>query len=513
MTSENLSLAELPIEFFNKENLLPQPLRSARTEDHRGVINRYGQAALDSELARLKASIEGERNNNLNRSAFFLGSLVAGAELDKHQVEAALLSTAISIGLPESEARATIKSGMDAGALEPRTAPKGNFYVQQNGSFMPVEDEDVIYAPFGPPAPVAEWLNTEPPPVDYLFENILIKGIIGGLFAQGGTGKTYLIVCLMLSAALGKQSFRTFRPTRSMRVLGLLGEDPQDMIHRRVRSILCGFDDIDKTMLADNLRLYCNRPAPLMKLDSNNPIRTEALEWLKVEVETFRPELIVIDPKSMFYGMDENSNDNNTQWVNALKELTFNGATVLYCHHVTKAMSSALELNGARGGSALADGSRFCANMRQLTEDDAKRYSIDKPWRYVEFKVTKNSYVPKLPGSIFFRFTHDGSLEEVNLQATLESVMIDELLCSLQAEASEGNFYSTREVARSKTLLPDATRKDRERIVRLAIESKMLSTEKRRTGKTDKAVLVPNNGAMANDGQNELDTFNDQENQ
>jgi len=51
---------------------------------------------------------------------------VAGGELNKHHVEAALLSAAISIGLPESEARATIKSGMAAGALEPRTAPKGD---------------------------------------------------------------------------------------------------------------------------------------------------------------------------------------------------------------------------------------------------------------------------------------------------------------------------------------------------------------------------------------------------
>lgn len=362
---------------------------------------------------------------------------------------------------------------------------------------------DEAELPFGSPAPIGVWLDTEPPPIDYLFENLLIKGIVGGIFAQGGTGKTYLIVCLMLSAALGLRSFSTFRPTRSMRVLGLLGEDPPGMIHRRVRSILGEFGDIDKAMLVDNLRLYCGSPGPLMKLDGNNPTRADAFEWLKGEVEDFRPELVVVDPKSMFYGLDENSNDHCTQWVNTLKALTLNGATVLFSHHVTKALSGALELNGARGGSALADGSRFAANMRQLTDEDAKRYDIDEPWRYVEFKVTKNSYVPKLPGSVFFRFTQDGALEEVDLKATRESMMVDELITALNAEAADGNFYTAREAARSKNILPDATVRERKLTVEMALRSGRLTTEMT-TGKgRPKVALVPDKGLSAQTAQND----------
>ena len=361
-----------------------------------------------------------------------------------------------------------------------------------------------LETPFGSPAPIGVWLDTEPPPIDYLFENLLIKGIVGGIFAQGGTGKTYLIVCLMLSAALGLRSFSTFRPTRSMRVLGLLGEDPPGMIHRRVRSILGEFGDIDKAMLVDNLRLYCGSPGPLMKLDGNNPSRADAFEWLKGEVEDFRPELVVIDPKSMFYGLDENSNDHCTQWVNTLKALTLNGATVLFSHHVTKALSGALELTGARGGSSLVDGSRFAANMRHLTEDDAKKYDIDEPWRYVEFKVTKNSYVPKLPGSVFFRFTQDGALEEVDLKATRESAMVDELIAALNTEAADGNFYTVREAARSKALLPDATERDRNHAVELAIKSGRLTTEMT-TGKgRPKVALVSDKGLSAKAAQNDF---------
>ncbi len=430
----------------------------------------------------------GQRNDSLAR---ITGAMFAkGLDYDETLNLCLAWNPRNSPPLPEQEVKTTVES----------------IFKKHRQNIKPEPENDAA-APFGPIAPIRLWLDTEPPPVDYLFENLLIRGITGGIFAAGGTGKTYLILCLMLSASLGKPSFRTFRPTRAMRVLGLLGEDPPDMIHRRIKNILGNFEDVDKVLLAENLRLYCGRPVPLMKLDNNNPIQTNAFEWLKNEVETFRPELIIVDPKSMHYGLDENNNDNNTQWINSLKELTSNGATVLFCHHVTKTLSGALELNGARGGSALADGSRFAANMRGLTEEDAKKYEIDEPWRYVEFKVTKNSYVPKLPGSVFFRFTHDGALEEVDLRATLESTMIDELLCSLQAEAANGNLYTAREVARSKTILPDATRKDRANIVKLALDSGRLVIETQRTGKTDKAMLVlPDNDTASNDGQDELDT-------
>lgn len=86
----------------------------------------YGLAAFDKELEALSETLEGTRNVQLNKAAFSLGQLVAGGELDRELVESELLSTAISIGLSEAEARPTIKSGLDAGAKEPRTAPSTN---------------------------------------------------------------------------------------------------------------------------------------------------------------------------------------------------------------------------------------------------------------------------------------------------------------------------------------------------------------------------------------------------
>ena len=101
-----------------KSKILPAPVV-------RPTGNGYGAAALRNELDALGGALEGTRNETLNRAAFALGQLVAGGELERAEVETALLATALRIGLDEREAVATLRSGLDAGARrEPRTAPE-----------------------------------------------------------------------------------------------------------------------------------------------------------------------------------------------------------------------------------------------------------------------------------------------------------------------------------------------------------------------------------------------------
>ena len=88
-----------------------------------GDASRYGLAALRCEVADVRRAVVGERNNRLNRAAFSLGMLTAGGELDQDLVEDELLAAALAAGLPEREARVSIRSGLAAGAREPRRRP------------------------------------------------------------------------------------------------------------------------------------------------------------------------------------------------------------------------------------------------------------------------------------------------------------------------------------------------------------------------------------------------------
>ena len=60
------------------------------------------------------------RNHALNRAAFRLGQLVAAGLLDPETVLAGLLEAATACGLGESEATATIESGLAGGTRKPR---------------------------------------------------------------------------------------------------------------------------------------------------------------------------------------------------------------------------------------------------------------------------------------------------------------------------------------------------------------------------------------------------------
>ena len=95
------------------------------TAFHRGDdTTAWAKAALRGELQRLEQAPPGQRNNTLNRVAFRLGQIIAGGQLDEAEVEHLLIDSAVSIGLGEREAVATVHSGMHAGEAEPRV-PSG----------------------------------------------------------------------------------------------------------------------------------------------------------------------------------------------------------------------------------------------------------------------------------------------------------------------------------------------------------------------------------------------------
>jgi putative DNA primase/helicase len=111
---DDVALADFPTELFGKN----EKTKALSSKTH----GNHGQAAIASELTKLAGAVESTRNDQLNKSAFALGQYVPSGELDRHNAETALLRMAMYIGLSESEARGTIKSGIDAGISNPAVA-------------------------------------------------------------------------------------------------------------------------------------------------------------------------------------------------------------------------------------------------------------------------------------------------------------------------------------------------------------------------------------------------------
>jgi hypothetical protein len=268
---------------------------------------------------------------------------------------------------------------------------------------------------------VSDYLKIEPPPREYLFEGVLPAGIVGGLVAVGGTGKGNLIINLGLSLATGQKA-GPLKPARKFKVLYVVDEDHQDELHRRVHAagrVL--WPDGSPPPEANNfipISVMGKNLGPLMQLDATgNPANAPAFDWLSRTLENLQDvEVLIIDPKSKFYGLVENDNAHNAAWINCLESLIARfKITILFSHHESKARAGSMDQASSRGGSALTDGCRWVANIKTMDPKTAEKFQVADPHNYVVMDVTKSNYAAKLPAPIYFRRGAGGALTHVEL--------------------------------------------------------------------------------------------------
>jgi hypothetical protein len=107
------------------ELLTATPAATASTVLHPPAVaddrrRRYFAAAVRAELAAVSAAQPGTRNNSLNRAAFRLAQLADDETDTLDELQRQLLAAALTAGLSEPEAHATIASGLAAGQQHPR---------------------------------------------------------------------------------------------------------------------------------------------------------------------------------------------------------------------------------------------------------------------------------------------------------------------------------------------------------------------------------------------------------
>jgi hypothetical protein len=111
--------------------LTPPPTPRATLPPAPGPTKRagtYARAALEREAHQVATAPPGTCNHTLNRAAFCLGQLAAAGLLDPDQIRARLLEAALAAPATghadrQRRARATIESGLAAGARTPRRRP------------------------------------------------------------------------------------------------------------------------------------------------------------------------------------------------------------------------------------------------------------------------------------------------------------------------------------------------------------------------------------------------------
>jgi putative DNA primase/helicase len=101
---------------------VPDPVEVVETpqEKKRITFDAWAQRAFEQELALLRNAAQGQRNSQLNKTAYALGQIIASGLLDREMVVEELERTSTIIGLEQKEIGATIASGLEAGLKRPR---------------------------------------------------------------------------------------------------------------------------------------------------------------------------------------------------------------------------------------------------------------------------------------------------------------------------------------------------------------------------------------------------------
>lgn len=121
-----VSLIRAPAKAEVRQVLVPA---SERPSDER--IAAYVDAALERELDAVRSAPRGQRNHQLNSSAFSLGQLVGAGWVGEGEVSAMLENAAADLAKDDGpvSVRKTIASGLRSGARQPRELPQDEYQV------------------------------------------------------------------------------------------------------------------------------------------------------------------------------------------------------------------------------------------------------------------------------------------------------------------------------------------------------------------------------------------------
>lgn len=310
------------------------------------------------------------------------------------------------------------------------------------------------------PKPLFQWrgidrfLDKEPRPIDWIFDGLLEKKIVGAIFATGGVGKTFLAIqfCSCLAAGV---PFGPFRPVKPMKVLFIGGEDSEEIFHRRLYRTVpaMGLKNDTVTLqerhLRENLAIesLVGKDRFLTELDeSGNPRTTNIYQQLQETIKAIGDlDLLVIDPKSRFDGLNENDNSHATFFVSKLEKLvTDHGITVLFSHHESKAQvkDGEVKSSSGRGASALRDGVRWAISLGELGDKEAEKFGV-KAAEHIEVITTKTNNAKKWDQPKYFRRGDHGVLSPIDLYGERIDGMVEILIGEL---ANSNHHFTEREL-------------------------------------------------------------------
>lgn len=234
-----------------------------------------------------------------------------------------------------------------------------------------------------------DWQENEPSEQRWIVEDIIPEGNVTLLSGDGGLGKS-LIACQLLAACpIG--GLWLGRETRNCKTMGIFCEDGDPVLHRRFSTVLnshgARFDDLLGRMalrsrVGENNFLFSYQD--LYSLGKP----TDFFEQIKIAVEKFEPQLLVLDSLHDFFCGNEIHRPHAHQFVNELRKMAMamRGAVLLNLHPSLSGRRSGTGESGSRGWGNTGRSRLYLTAPKQDGENSDRDYR--------ELEVKKANYGP-----------------------------------------------------------------------------------------------------------------------
>lgn len=397
-------------------------------------------------------------------------------------------------------------------------ATMGNKQNQQNNDTTNSDAKQVTADVFGTWGGFSEKLYQPRPPIEYIYKDLIPKGLPGGLFASGGTGKTFFCLQQNLYGAAGLP-FGELIPTKPLKTVFFCAEDQERFLLHRAEGIL----DSDPALKArldlikenSHIQSLAGFDTNFLKFDNGNIAKTDFFNQTIDQLKKWGdPDLVVLDPAISFWGLPENDAVNGQAFINCLTRIaTKTGASVQIVHHVPKgATMESMSTGGGRGTSAIYDGLRWAFGMLKVLPTmtikgkESKNPEITKlrvmtgsnEGMFAKFFSAKSNHAKELTRVVYFMRGEHGQLEPLGeienyiAQAKLE---LPRHIQALEFEVSRNELTEKAQGASIRETLAakyDITKSAFKSMVsELIAEGKLIEKESHTGGKPKTVLQVP----------------------
>lgn len=242
----------------------------------------------------------------------------------------------------------------------------------------------------------AEFLDREPAETRWIIPGVLPAGVPAILASQGGLGKSFLALQLVVALAAGKAWLG--HPAQAPQPAYYLSvEDGAGVVHRRFHAIIAGYrrrGDWTPEDEANLLRNFCLITPNWESRDATSylPEMLPCLDNILTYAESrgLEPGLVIIDTLARVSQGDENTVQALRPVLQVCSQLAARGYTPWMLHHTGKGQDGArrspkerpslgdrLATEWVRGSSAIVDNFRCVVQLAAVREDEAERAGLD----------------------------------------------------------------------------------------------------------------------------------------